>query len=442
MNYYECMQESINYIETMIYEEIDLNKAADRAFMSLSNYYRLFFAIVGCNVKEYIRLRRIHLAAQDLLSNDCSILDTAVKYGFTSADSFSRAFKKATGFLPSIFRKQERQYIFERVDIMDKYFEEQDLELSEKYPDIKVLKETGSFYGAAFRADSKTPENDAFMGLKAWFDRNNIGDIMPDYRVYGYDIPNSGKEDGTYGYEVVVTIPDDFEVMGEGVVKKHFEGGLYAVTETTVGDIVKAWQRFISWLDISRYEMGAHQCLEEHEIDSGFLKRDFENPENIRINLYMPVVKRSQTEYGKVTLQPVRVAYYREYGNDSEQTAHNVFKVMLAWAKKNRLDCSKCKMYLYNHGFTKVKKFWFEIMITLDENFVFQDDLIQEKIFEGGKYLTYDTSLSHLMPSWQKVNQYAASNKIKSGKHQWVEEWNLDNWECPGKGIKIYFPLA
>lgn len=442
MNYYECMQESINYIENKIYEEIDLTEAAERSFMSLSNYYRLFFAIVGCNVKEYIRLRRIHLAAQDLLSNDCSILDTAVKYGFTSADSFSRAFKKATGFLPSIFRKQERQYVFERVDIMDKYFEIQDQELSEKYPDIKVLKETAPFYAAAFRAVSKTPENDAFMGLKAWFDKNNIGNIMPDYRVYGYDIPNSAKDDDTYGYEVVVTIPDDFEVRGEGVVKKHFEGGLYAVTETTVGEIVKAWQRFVSWLDISRYEMGAHQCLEEHEVESGFLNRNFKEPENIRINLYMPVLKRSQTEYGNETVQPVRVAYYREYGSDSEQTAHKVWNVMLNWAEKNKLDCSKSKIYMYNHGFTKVKEYWFEIMITLDSDFAFQDDLIKEKIFKGGKYLTYDTNLRQLVSSWLKVNQYVSANKIASGSHQWIEEWKLNNWGFPEKGITVMYPLV
>ncbi|MFQ8601255.1 MAG: helix-turn-helix transcriptional regulator, partial [Oscillospiraceae bacterium] len=134
MNYYEYIQASIDYIENNLYEDIDLEKAADSAYMSLSNYYRLFFAIVGCSVKEYIRFRRIHLAAQDLLAGS-SILEAAVKHGFTSADSFSRAFKKATGFLPSQFKKQIRRYVFERADIMDQYFETQDKELSEQYPD-------------------------------------------------------------------------------------------------------------------------------------------------------------------------------------------------------------------------------------------------------------------------------------------------------------------
>lgn len=51
----------------------------------------------------------------------------------------------------------------------------------------KVLKETEPFYVAAYRADSKSPENDAFISLKSCFDRNKIADSMPNYRVYGYD---------------------------------------------------------------------------------------------------------------------------------------------------------------------------------------------------------------------------------------------------------------
>lgn len=442
MNYYECIQRSIDYIEENIYEEINLEQAANAAFMSLSNFYRMFFSIVGCNVKEYIRFRRIHLAAQELLSSNRNILDVAVEYGFSNADSFSRAFKKVTGFLPSIFKKQKRNFMFERVEIMDKYFEIEDKELMEKYPDIKVLKETDPFYGAVYRVESKTPEYDAFMGLKAWFDKNKLADILPDYRVYGYDIPNSSKDDGTYGYEVVVTVPDDFEFKGNGIVKKRFEGGLYAVTETTVGNIVQAWQRFLSWLDLSRYEMGTHQCLEEHDVESGFVNRDWEDPQKVKINLYMPVVKRDQAEYASTELKPARVAFYREYGNNSEQVAFHVWDIMLSWAKKNNLDSNKCKIYMYNHGFTKVKKFWHEIMITLENDFVFQeDDLVNEKVFDGGKYLTFNSNLNALVSSWQKVIQHVSSNKIAGGCHQWVEEWKLENWNFPEHNIIIHFPI-
>lgn len=100
-------------------------------------------------------------------------------------------------------------------------------------------------------------------------------------------------------------MPDDFEVVGEGIVQKRFEGGLYAVTPTSVGNIVQAWKRFMSWLDLSRYEMGSHQCLEEHDIDSGFINCDIEHPESIKINLYMPVTKKRETEYDEKLIVPV-----------------------------------------------------------------------------------------------------------------------------------------
>lgn len=442
MNYYECIQASVDYIESNLYEEIDLNKAASSAYMSLSNCYRLFFAIVGCSVKEYIRFRRLHLAARDLLSDTGTVLEIAVKHGFGSADAFSRAFKKATGVLPSVFKKQKMSYVFERVEIMNKYFETEEQALMETYPDIKVLKENAPFWAAAFRAESKSPEQDAFLGLKAWFDEKKIAEIMPDYRVFGYDIPNTANIDGSYGYEVAVTIPENLEVSGEGVVKKHFTGGLYAITETTVGDIVQTWKRFLSWLDVSRYEMGAHQCLEEHDVDTGFMNRDASHLEDIKINLYMPLARKNQTLYERTQIAPVHVAYYREYGSNCEQVAHRVWDVMLAWAQKNKLDSGKCKIYMYNHGFQRVKEFWHEIMITIDDDFRVQDDIVKDKWFEGGKYLTYSTTLDHLVAGWQKTMQHITANKVRSGHHQWVEEWVLQNWCFPEKEIVIHYPLG
>ncbi len=80
----------------------------------------MFFALTGYSVKEYVRLRRISLAAFELRRNDTCIIDIAIKFDFESGDSFSRAFKRVTGFLPSDYRKQKNLYNFERIDIMEK----------------------------------------------------------------------------------------------------------------------------------------------------------------------------------------------------------------------------------------------------------------------------------------------------------------------------------
>ncbi len=123
MDYYKLIQKSIDYIERNLENEINLNEIAKESYMSLSNFYKLFFMYVGYSANEYIRLRRISLAANDLLNSNLRIIDISLKYQFDSVDSFSRAFKRVTRFLPSEFRKYNYNFQFERIDIMAQFLE-------------------------------------------------------------------------------------------------------------------------------------------------------------------------------------------------------------------------------------------------------------------------------------------------------------------------------
>lgn len=75
-----------------------------------------------------------------------------------------------------------------------------------------------------------------------------------------------------YGYEICVTIGDNITINDTRIKTKTLPGGLYAVTgvrrnkEKEIGnEIMKAWQRFNSWLKDSKYIYGGHQWLEEHQ---------------------------------------------------------------------------------------------------------------------------------------------------------------------------------
>jgi len=179
------------------------------------------------------------LAASDLINSKDDIIDIAVKYGFDSRDSFTRAFKRITGFLPSEYRKQQSKFIFEGVNILDKYYEIQDENLINDYPDIKVLKKLEPMRVAYYRTYSKTPENDAFKVLQDWAERNGLTGDGSKYRVFGFDTPDSKYGDEVYGYEVWMTIDNDLVVEDERIKCKNFEGGLYAVTSTTIENIPK-----------------------------------------------------------------------------------------------------------------------------------------------------------------------------------------------------------
>lgn len=94
MNYYERIQFSIDYIEQHIKDHLEIIVISQKAFMLLSIYYRLFFSFIGYTVKEYIRNRRITLAALEIKTSNRRLLDIALDYDFENGDTFTRAFKK------------------------------------------------------------------------------------------------------------------------------------------------------------------------------------------------------------------------------------------------------------------------------------------------------------------------------------------------------------
>ena len=296
MNYYERIQKSIDYIESRLKSDIEIEKAAREAFMSCSNYYRMFFALTGYAVKEYIRLRRISSAARDIRETDSSILDIALNYGFESNEAFTRDFKRVTGFPPIAFMKNDLNYVFERVNVLEKYYDIQDPELLEKYPDIKVLKELKPCRVAYYCYYGTEPENGAFAVMSDWLKRSGLNFEKDKLRIFGFNNPNpSSPDQEEYGYEVWVTISDDFVVNDSLVKAKTFQGGLYAVCAVKGlvpggdgSEISDTWQRLGKWLNESKYTFGNHQWLEEHL----HFNDEFEHIGGM--DLYMPIVLKKR----------------------------------------------------------------------------------------------------------------------------------------------------
>lgn len=95
------MNQAMDYIEKNLTEEIDYSTVSKIALCSEYHFKRMFSYLAGLSLSEYIRKRRMTLAAADLRESDLRILDVAVKYGYHSADAFSRAFQAMHGILPS-----------------------------------------------------------------------------------------------------------------------------------------------------------------------------------------------------------------------------------------------------------------------------------------------------------------------------------------------------
>lgn len=107
MNYDTYIEKSIEYIERNLNKKIELEDLAEKAFLSKYHFHRVFHAIVGEPVGEYIRKRRLSEAASELVNTDDKIVNIALKYQFSSQESFTKAFKKLYGIPPREFRRNK-----------------------------------------------------------------------------------------------------------------------------------------------------------------------------------------------------------------------------------------------------------------------------------------------------------------------------------------------
>ena len=109
MDSLSSMNNAMVYIEEHLTDDINYSEVSKIAYCSEYHFKRMFSFLSGISLSEYIRRRRLTLAALDLKDRDLRIIDVAVKYGYNSADSFSRAFHSIHGILPSEARSENAQ---------------------------------------------------------------------------------------------------------------------------------------------------------------------------------------------------------------------------------------------------------------------------------------------------------------------------------------------
>jgi len=104
MEWLNAMNRAVEYIEDNITERLDIEKVAKIALSSAFHFQRMYHMITGITIGEYVRRRRLTLAAQDILSGE-KIIDIALRYGYETPEAFTRAFKKMHGISPTAARE-------------------------------------------------------------------------------------------------------------------------------------------------------------------------------------------------------------------------------------------------------------------------------------------------------------------------------------------------
>ncbi len=106
MEWIERLNSAINYIEEHLKKDIDYDGLARIACCSTYHFQRMFSYMAGVPLSEYIRRRRMSLAAADIQGGEEKIIEIALKYGYDSPTAFNRAFQNIHGIAPSQARTE------------------------------------------------------------------------------------------------------------------------------------------------------------------------------------------------------------------------------------------------------------------------------------------------------------------------------------------------
>lgn len=234
MDYYVNLQKAIDYIEDNLRANVELERIAGVAGYSVPHFYRVFGAVVGCSVREYVRKRKLSDAMVAVVTSRRTITEIAFEYGFESHEAFTRSFRLAYGAPPSSFRKVRpaEPNLFARVNLLSRNNAEGVMMLK---PEI-VCKDGKQLLGIARKINqSENLQFGLLAKVKAEFgemeamiaNRVNAGSY---YAVYDYNPEDINKEDEAinYTYFYCVEVAEDDNVPA-GMVKKVIPQAKYAV---------------------------------------------------------------------------------------------------------------------------------------------------------------------------------------------------------------------
>lgn len=265
MDWVKHLNNAINYIEENLTEDISYDKVAKIAECSTYNFQRMFSYIADKPLSEYIRSRRLTLAAFDLLNGSDRIIDISLKYGYESQDAFSRAFKNFHGVLPSNARNETVQLkscpkLSFQITIKGENHMNYQIE---QWPAFKVMGISHTMKTAdAFEIVPQIWQQKWKDGTMTKFIQN-----FPDYRPAGFlgiavggQWGNSDEMNYIIGVTNHVDVPDcEHKPLLSGMEEFSFPAATWAIFEAN-GELPDAIQNiykqfYSEWLPNSGYEL-------------------------------------------------------------------------------------------------------------------------------------------------------------------------------------------
>ena len=106
MDWIKIIENALRYIEENLSGELMVDRIAEKVNISPFYFQKGFSMLCGYSVGEYIRMRRLSVAGSELVTSDNKVIDLALKYGYDSPDSFTKAFTRFHGSTPTDVRRK------------------------------------------------------------------------------------------------------------------------------------------------------------------------------------------------------------------------------------------------------------------------------------------------------------------------------------------------
>ncbi len=283
MEWIERLNDAISYIEEHLTDEIDMEQLGRVACCSSYHFQRMFTYMAGIPLSEYIRRRKMSLAAVDLQSRDSKIIDVAGKYGYNSPTAFNRAFQSVHGMAPSALKKEGvsvKSFPPITFKITVKGVEEMNYRIETKEP-FRIV-------GVSVPLEKDIEKNFAVIPAK-WGEIAADGTLqrltcMMDTQPYGVLGISTCNDTEPWRYYIAVS---SSRAAG-GLEEYTVAGATWAVFPGTgTNQSIQELERRIvtEWLPTSGYEYGNAPDVEV------YLNPD---PENAQYEVWIPVVKRQR----------------------------------------------------------------------------------------------------------------------------------------------------
>jgi len=305
MDWIERLNKAILYMEEHMRAEIDYAQAAKIACCSSYHFQRMFAYIAGVPLPEYIRRRKMSLAAVDLQSGE-KIIDVALKYGYSSPTAFNRAFQSIHGVAPSQAKKHGvtlKSYPLISFKLTAKGVEEMEFRIEEKDA-IRML-------GVSVPLSSdvtKAYEEAEALWVKVLFEMDTNGNAVAQGNLcnelnaacnsgfcgyngfFGIEIEHDNG--GEYMIAVASSSPESGSLK-EYIIPAHtwaiFPGkNFFAEEYADAESAIKLEERIYSeWLPTSGYEIA-----DGLDVHFNFATSDLEN---VPFEQWLPVKKRDES---------------------------------------------------------------------------------------------------------------------------------------------------